>query len=140
MPNREEIIAEARGWIGVPWLHQGRTRIGIDCAGIVVVVHQAFGLPVYDEFGYQRRPQGAGFLRPFRRGMDQKPINSVMPADVFVFRDGGNSCHAAFVGYRGDQLTIIHSHAGRRKVVEEPLDQGDWLSRRVACFVVRGLN
>jgi cell wall-associated NlpC family hydrolase len=42
------IIAAARSWLGVPWRHQGRTRQGVDCAGLVVLVGRGLGLDDYD--------------------------------------------------------------------------------------------
>lgn len=51
-----------------------------------------------------------------------------------LFRDSAYPCHAAIVGVRDSKLTIIHAHASRRKVVEEPIDQADWISRAVAAF------
>ena len=69
-----------------------------------------------------------------------KPVAEAMPGDVMIFREGGHSCHAAILGYKGDLLTIIHAHAARRKVMEEYLNQGSWLENRVACFEFRGLE
>ena len=37
------IVAAARTWLGVPWRHQGRTRQGVDCAGLVVLVGRGLG-------------------------------------------------------------------------------------------------
>ena len=44
MATREDIIAEARAWIGVPFQPCGNTRKGIDCCHFVVQVGQALGL------------------------------------------------------------------------------------------------
>jgi len=140
MPNREDVIAEARTWLGVPWVHQGRTRLGIDCAGVVAMVGRAKGLSDHDEFGYQRRAQGYNFIRPFREHMDQKPINDMEPADVLLMRDGAYPCHAAILSCRNGVPTIIHAHATRGKVLEEPISQGDWMRMRIACFSFRGLD
>lgn len=30
----EQFITQARTWLGVPWHHQGRSRLGVDCAGL----------------------------------------------------------------------------------------------------------
>lgn len=31
-----DVTKEFRSWVGVPWIHQGRNRHGIDCAGLIV--------------------------------------------------------------------------------------------------------
>ena len=42
--KRREIVDAARNWVGVPYRHQGRTRNGIDCVGLLL------------EGGRRRRP------------------------------------------------------------------------------------
>lgn len=54
------ITAEFRSWLGVPWVHQGRTRHGIDCAGLIVCALGNLGLlpsGFPDPVGYTREPQ-----------------------------------------------------------------------------------
>lgn len=41
MIARADIVAEARRWIGVPYVHQGRSRFGVDCIGLVLCVRNA---------------------------------------------------------------------------------------------------
>lgn len=41
MSTPGNIIAEARTWIGVPFKHQGRSRLGVDCAGLLVELLRA---------------------------------------------------------------------------------------------------
>ena len=48
MVTRTDIVAAARGWLGVPWRHQGRSRAGVDCVGLVVVVCRSLGLSDHD--------------------------------------------------------------------------------------------
>lgn len=133
-------MAEARSWLGVPWAHQGRTRLGIDCAGLVIMVARGLGISEYDTTNYQRRTNGHGFLEHFRANMDQRPVADARPGDVLLFRDKQFPCHSAIVALRDGVPTIVHAHALRRMVVEEPLGQGDWLERRVVCFGYRGLD
>ena len=140
MQSRDSIVEEARRWLGVPWLHQGRTKLGVDCAGLVVLVAKKLGLSEYDNTSYQRRALGSEFLRQFGENMDQKPVAEACPGDVLVFRDAAFPCHAAVVGERDGELTLIHAHAMRRRVVEERLGQGDWMARRVACYAFRGVE
>ena len=63
----DAIIAAARSWLGVPWRHQGRTRQGVHCAGLVVLVGRELGLADYDTHAYGRRTRGPG-LRPAFQG------------------------------------------------------------------------
>ena len=42
---RQAIIAEARSWIGTPYLHQGRVKgVGVDCAMLLLEVYERAGL------------------------------------------------------------------------------------------------
>ena len=70
----DTIVAAARSWLGVPWRHQGRTRQGVDCAGLVVLVGRELGLADYDTTAYGRRPEGQGFVEHFRAAMDGVPL------------------------------------------------------------------
>jgi len=140
MPNRDDIVAEARKWIDVPWRHQGRTRLGIDCAGLVILVGNSLDLINYDTTNYQRKTHGQDFLNHFRMNMDEKSITEVLPGDVMLFRDRQYPCHAAIVGGTPNALTIIHAYARVRKVIEERLNTEEWLQRRIICFKYRGLK
>ena len=58
IPSR--VIDEARGWVGVPFRHQGRDYSGIDCVGLPIVVGQSLGLfdQRLDIANYGRLPTG----------------------------------------------------------------------------------
>lgn len=140
MPRRDEIVAAARVWLETPWMHQGRSSLGIDCAGLVIVVGNELGLLNYDTTSYQRRTQGRSFLDHFNANMRKKPIPEAMIGDVLLFRDAAFPCHSTIVADRQGARTIIHAHAQRRKVVEERIGQGDWLDRLVACFEFIGVE
>ena len=132
------IVAEARAWLGVPWRHQGRTRQGIDCAGLVVLVGRALGLCDYDTSAYGRRPAGQGFVQHFRACMDGIGIPEARPGDVLVFADAAYPCHCGFLTTKHDQPHLLHAHALRRKVIEEPY-AGEWPARVKLAFRFRGL-
>ena len=140
MLNRQDIVDEARSWLGVKWVHQGRTRYGIDCAGLVIEVAKSLGLSAYDTTNYQRRTHGHKFLNHFRQNMIEKRISDALPGDVMLFRDDMYPCHSTILGDRSAMLTIIHAHATRRAVVEDFLHQGDWQDRCVACFEFEGVR
>lgn len=132
----DAIIAEARGWLGIPWRHQGRTRAGIDCVGLVVCVAHALDLSDYDATGYGRRAQGQGFVAHFRDNMDAVAIPDARPGDVLVFSDHAYPCHCGFLTERLGHPHLLHAHATRRKVIEEPY-AGEWPARVRFAFRFR---
>lgn len=140
MPSKADVVRIARSWLEVQWVHQGRTRKGIDCAGLIVMVARELKLSDYDVQGYPRRPKEYSFMQHFDGPMRKKRIAEAEPGDVLLFRDGRFPCHATVVGEDDGELTIIHALASARKVKEEVLTQGDWLQRRIACFEFKGLK
>lgn len=141
MQKVSDIIAEARSWLWVPWAHQGRTRAGIDCVGLIVLVCRELALVDgdYDYTNYQRRSHGIEFMNEFKTRMKRTALGQAKDGDVMLFRDNAYPCHAAFVASKTGYQTIIHAHAPSRRVVETNLQQGDWLQRRVACFRFKGV-
>lgn len=37
----QRIVDEARQWLGTPYLHQGRSRFGVDCIGFAICVRNS---------------------------------------------------------------------------------------------------
>lgn len=133
MPSREEIVSEARSWLGVKWRHQGRKRSGVDCCGLVIVVARDLGLTCYDTNRYSRRTTGDEFVHHFvDAGMTKIPMARAQPGDVILTADRLFPCHCGIIGSNEDGLTIIHAYANKRMVVEEPLRQ--WLPLANAMF------
>ena len=139
MPSRTDIVAVARGYLGVPWRHQGRTRAGLDCAGLIVMVARDLGLSDYDSTAYGRRAQGHGFLSPFRHTMDGVPVPDMRIGDVLLFADAAYPCHCGIVSERHEVPHLIHAYALRRQVVEEPY-AGEWPAKVKFCFRFRGIE
>jgi cell wall-associated NlpC family hydrolase len=121
----DAIVAAARTWLGVPWRHQGRTRQGVDCAGLVVLVGRGLGLADYDTSAYSRRPAGQGFVEHFRAAMAGLRLLEAATGDVLVFADAAYPCHCGFLTLKHDAPHLLHAHALRRKVIEEPY-AGEW--------------
>lgn len=136
MPNSENIIAAARRWCGVKWKHQGRSRAGIDCLGLIVLVAKEMGISDTDEKTYSPRPDGKELLSRFREEMDEISLADIRPGDVIMFADSAYPCHVAFVSEKHGQLYIIHAHATRRKVLEERYAY-EWPSKARKAFRFR---
>jgi hypothetical protein len=110
----------------MPRHHQGRSRQGVDCAGLVVLVGRGLGLADYDTQAYGRRPEGdQGFVRHFRVAMDALPLTEAWPGDVLVFADAAYPCHSGFLTEKHEVPHLLHVHALRRQVIEEPY-AGEW--------------
>jgi cell wall-associated NlpC family hydrolase len=140
MPNdRKSVVEEARSWLGTPWQHQGRTKNGIDCAGLVVKVAHALGLSEFDRTDYVRNTRGQEFVNVFREHLDEVPLLQLQAGDVVLFRDQMFPCHSAIVSEKYGQQYIIHADARHRKVLEEPLD-AHWRSKWIAGFKFRGIE
>lgn len=127
MTTRNEIVAIARGFLGVRFAHQGRRReAGLDCLGFLLAVAEEARLELrgVSPCAYDRRDYGA---RPDTAWLQQQlatllvPVSPAhsMPADILLLRIDGRPQHLALVSDHG----IIHAYAPARKVVEHRLDE-----------------
>ena len=122
MSRNEEIVAEARGWLGTRWVHQGRNRQGIDCVGLLVMVARNLEIADYDYTDYPRRPDGT-FIQHFAKVLKPLSLDEAGDGDVLIFAQGGHACHCGIRATRHGRPSIIHSHARRKAVIEEDLKQ-----------------
>jgi len=134
MVGRSAIVAEARRWIGTPFRHQGRGVNGLDCAGLLVVVATALGIPVVDDLTYRRIPDTARLKAVLLANLKPKPLDHRALGDVLLFKDPVRQGHAYHLGIETD-LGFIHAYgrADVKKVVEMPLSL-DWQAAIVGVF------
>ena len=130
--SRDEWLAAARSWLGVPWVHQGRNRWGVDCIGLVICVARDLGLTDYDVRGYGRSPMGDFMRRECDRLMS--PVREAEPGDVMILRFSSMPQHVLIRSDRG----VIHAWAPARRVVEVEYPRA-WRSRVVASYRVPGV-
>lgn len=127
------VVAAARGWLGVPFGHQGRSRRGVDCAGLVICVAAELGLPVADYRAYGRLPRGDTLLRVMRDQCTEYAGDPV-PGTVALMRFEREPQHLAILA----GTTVIHALSTSRRVVEHRLD-ALWRSRIVGLFALPGV-
>lgn len=137
--RKVDIVEEARTWIGVRWQHQGRTRHGIDCAGLIVKVAHKFELSDFDVSNYPRSPKGYDFLKYFDEHMDRMKIDDYTPGHVVVLRDSIYPCHVAIIADRYGEPSIIHSHAVYGAVREEEFSK-EWQDKRLRIYSYKGVD
>lgn len=121
MTDGANIIAAARRWIGTPWRHQGRSASGVDCVGLLVMIARELGLSVKDETGYRRRQDGRRLFDILSRELQLSAITNWKNGDIGLFKECGFPVHVGFLAREDTTETVIHAHARRRQVVEEPL-------------------
>lgn len=139
MPSRTDIVESARKNLGIPWRHQGRSKTGLDCLGLLIVVADDLGIPYQDEQGYQRRPNGHNLVNKFKDQLQEISIKDIQPGDALIFADEIYPCHVAIVSEKYGKLHIIHAHATRRKVLEEQYGY-EWPNKLRKAFRFPGVE
>lgn len=139
-PAGSDIVAEARGWIGTPYVHQASCRgAGADCLGLVRGLWRArYGaepirLPAYtpdwsEANGEEALLAGAAALLDPVAGADTRPGDVIL----FRMRRGAVAKHLGVLAETGARPTFIHAYSGHG-VVESPLTR-PWARRIVAYF------
>ena len=123
MADSARIVAAARSWLGVRWRHQGRTvRDGVDCIGLCICVARECGYSVPNATGYARRQDGSQLMAALSTHLSPVPKGQGSQGDVALFRDDGFPVHVGILALRRGIQTVIHAHARRRQVLEEPLE------------------
>jgi NlpC/P60 family putative phage cell wall peptidase len=135
MPTRQDVVDEARSWIGTPYVHQQSLKgAGCDCVGLLCGVWNRFtGEVVRPHVPY--RPDwaesgtGEVFLETVRSMFLE--MKEAAPGDVMMFRIGEHSAvkHCAIVVEPGK---MVHAYSGHG-VVESHIGAG-WANRCVATF------
>lgn len=111
----------ARAWIGVPWKHLGRSKSGVDCIGLVLLVLHEAGFQIPDPKPYTRDPDGTKLTDGVTRYSTR---DQLVPGRVILFRAGAVSAHVGLSSLNPNTgvLSVIHAYAPYRKVVEQPFD------------------
>lgn len=116
--TRAAVIAEARAWIGTPFVHQGFVRAGCDCIGLVRGVGAASGALALDPaevkplWRYPRSPRLQEIVRACDRFLVRQARDAARPGDVLCFDIGRGPQH---LGILVAPNTIVHAHSGANR-------------------------
>ena len=138
MSGRLDVVAQARLWLGTPYVHQASTLgVGTDCLGLLRGVWRAVmgpepeNVPAYT-MDWSEAEGCEEMLVAARRCMVEKPCGAALAAgDVVVFRmrAGMVAKHLGIVTEAGAQARFIHAYTGHG-VTEHALT--DPWARRIA--------
>jgi cell wall-associated NlpC family hydrolase len=125
----EELIVAARSLLGVPWMHQGRTRLGVDCIGLVALSFRQAGFDFWKLLGSPDRRDYGRCAHPDLLQWVQEafePISKLTDGCVILMKDPGGYHPRHFGIYA--QGNVIHADARNGHVVEHGY-RGLWKTR-----------
>lgn len=117
----EALAGFAQSLVGCPFRLHGRDpATGLDCVGLVAAALGAVGIQAVTPTGYGLRNIGIEQWLPLadRSGL-QPSAGPVAAGDVLLIAFPHCQHHLVIAA---DTQTVIHAHAGLRRVVRQPLD------------------
>lgn len=147
--KRIKIVSEARKFLGIPFRHNGRSNLGIDCCGLIEKSYQRSG--VRESFEYSEYTplwwrQGIHgellYQNSIRNGFRELYGNeSPMMGDIVLLKTKGPKypyCHSGIV-YDDNGQYFIHAKCGANKkrdmkVVVEKIDER-YYRLKLICFL-----
>lgn len=129
--NVARFLAAVESLDGVPWHHQGRSRAGVDCAGLVLVALAEQGCAPDVPANYHTSAAGAVLHAVLDASPMLKPRQAAthQPGDLLCFRIRCEVQHlAVFIG--ADRMMHATRPAGVRAVTLSPL----WRARITAVY------
>ena len=141
-----DVVREARAWKGVPFRHQGRSKSGCDCAGLIIGVARELGLDracgYVDEANYPRQPSNDKMMRLLRHYLTLIRTGVPQTGDVLHFCFQALPQHVAI--YTGPQDNrIIHSYNSSQPSAQRVIETyyaGKWPKRLHAIYRFQGLE
>lgn len=134
-----EIEMEARSFIGVRYRHQGRSREGVDCIGLPVLVRERLGLatpPV--ALNYAPLPTDEAMLDFCKLHMRAVDRGDLHPGDVVVMSIGVARHMGIVATYVHGGLSLLHARSRHPRRVSETQFTDAWLrsegARVLGCF------
>jgi cell wall-associated NlpC family hydrolase len=113
-----EVVDEARKYLGVSYRNGGTTANGVDCSGLVVTVYESFGVAL---------PRTSHDQANFGTKVERSHLK---PGDLVFFRTSG-STRISHVGIYSGDGQFIHASTRAKRVKYDRLDN-KYFKRRYA--------
>lgn len=141
---RNKIIEDAKSLIDTPFHHQGRTKFGLDCAGLIVYILKNNNL--YEEGcdikAYSRLPSGNDIAKLMNKHFEKTILDNARNGDILLFRFENNPQHLAYleIDENGDKY-MIHAYGvtSVNKVVRNILDE-KWVNKLVCVYKIKNID
>jgi cell wall-associated NlpC family hydrolase len=136
--TRQQLIATARTYLGLPYRTQGRDRLGVDCGGLFLVIGRELGLTELEWLGYANSPDGATFERLLNENCDPvMPFDQPQVGDILAADYGEGVQHTMMATELLPRLKVIH--AKRQHGVIEQYIHGRDLRGWSKTYRIRGV-
>lgn len=138
MTTFDQIVEEAKTWVGVKFKKGGRDRYGVDCVGLLVNVGRNCGLEIEDSTEYSFDPEPSKFQDLVYRQTDPMPFQGLKVGSILLFRQTVFPMHTGILSRDGyGRLSIINANLHKRQVVEQPY--GDWKDQVIGIRSFKGV-
>ena len=131
-----EFIRSARTWVGVPFRHQGRSREGVDCIGLIMMVGVENGCWTLEQDvnDYGSMPNEDTLPRVVATKCEEIP--APIAGCMVLMRLVRNTQHAGI--FTGNSIIHAWEGVGMKRVVEAPW-RHPWPPRFVSAWKLPGV-
>lgn len=134
--TRQKIVDEARTWDKVRFRHQGRSRNGVDCVGMLIAVSKkVLGVAPDIDNNYSKRPSQQDIFDNIKKYLIRIKKEDARPGDIVQMRYGKQATHFGLLTDAG----VIHAAAMNRRVVEHRITP-EVRSHIIAYFAIPGVD
>jgi cell wall-associated NlpC family hydrolase len=131
----EQIVVQARTWLGTHYHHQGRLKKsirgpgGVDCIGLIIGIIDELGiqdgegnsLVAADETNYSMYPEQGRLVKSIQQHLREVPIEKMAVGDILLFKTFRDPQHVGLLTqYPGGGPGLIHCNSSAGMVVEQP--------------------
>lgn len=141
--KREQILQEAKTWIGTTWQHQAALKgVACDCVGLCRGVYEqvervTVKVPKNYSATWHLFKDAEKLYTECCNYLQEIPLDEIKPGDVLLFGFGkGPASHMAILS---ENDTLIHSYAEVGRVVQNSFDDY-WYSKLRFAFRFPGVE
>jgi hypothetical protein len=144
---KNKIIEEAYSWIDTRFKHQGRLKKsgyhygGCDCLGLIIGIAKDLDLrslngkklESLDNITYPKLLTSNILQEKLNQFLARIAINDLEIGDIILIEINNWPQHLAIISALKPNISIIHSYAQARKVVEQHLPE-EWFKKIIAAY------
>lgn len=113
MTTRNEVVEAARQYIGIKFYHQGRTKHGIDCVGLLLAVGRDIGLELEDYPTYTTAVEPEKFIHYIESQTDPLPKTPIRHGNIVLLRQAMYPMHCGIITKDKGRTQLIHASVSR---------------------------